>query len=51
MLHEATPVTRGKRYVFLPFLYDDAAARLRDQNLKFLAGDANSPQDATPAAL
>ncbi len=49
MLHEATPVTRGKRYVFLPFLYDDAAARLRDQNLKFLAGDVNSPQDATQA--
>jgi predicted 2-oxoglutarate/Fe(II)-dependent dioxygenase YbiX len=32
MLHEATPVTRGTRYAFLPFLYDDAAARLREQN-------------------
>jgi peroxiredoxin/predicted 2-oxoglutarate/Fe(II)-dependent dioxygenase YbiX len=46
LLHEATPVTRGKRYVFLPFLYDDAAARLRDENLRFLAGDVNTPQQA-----
>jgi predicted 2-oxoglutarate/Fe(II)-dependent dioxygenase YbiX/peroxiredoxin len=36
LLHEATPVTRGKRYMFLPFLYDDAAAHLRAQNLKYL---------------
>ena len=32
LLHEATPVTSGKRFVFLPFLYDDAAARLREAN-------------------
>jgi predicted 2-oxoglutarate/Fe(II)-dependent dioxygenase YbiX/peroxiredoxin len=32
MLHEATPVTRGTRYAFLPFLYDDAAAKLREAN-------------------
>jgi peroxiredoxin len=31
--HEATPVTRGRRYAFLPFLYDEAGARLRDANL------------------
>ena len=30
LLHEATPVTRGIRYATLPFLYDDAAAALRD---------------------
>ncbi len=36
LLHEATPVTRGKRYVFLPFLYDDAAARIRQENSRFL---------------
>lgn len=46
LLHEATAVTRGKRYVFLPFLYDDAAARVRDENLKFLGGDVNTPQQA-----
>ena len=36
LLHEATPVTKGRRFVFLPFLYDDAAAKIREQNLKFL---------------
>jgi hypothetical protein len=30
LLNRASPVTRGHRYAFLPFLYDDAAARLRD---------------------
>lgn len=36
VLHEATPVTRGKRFAFLPFLYDEAAAQIRQANLKFL---------------
>lgn len=33
LLHEATPVTRGERFVFVPFLYDDEGARLRRQNM------------------
>jgi predicted 2-oxoglutarate/Fe(II)-dependent dioxygenase YbiX len=37
MLHEATPVTRGRRYAFLPFLYDEAGQVLRDANLTKLA--------------
>jgi peroxiredoxin len=44
LLHEATPVTRGKRYAFLPFLYDDAAAVVRQANLQFLA--RNTPEAA-----
>lgn len=36
LLHEATPVTKGRRYAFLPFLYDEAAAEIRDQNQGFL---------------
>jgi peroxiredoxin len=36
LLHEATPVTRGRRYMFLPFLYDDASARVREDNLPYL---------------
>ena len=39
LLHEATKITRGRRYAYLPFLYDEAAARIRQENLKFL-GDA-----------
>jgi predicted 2-oxoglutarate/Fe(II)-dependent dioxygenase YbiX/peroxiredoxin len=35
-LHAVSKVTRGRRYAFLPFLYDDAAARLREENLAFL---------------
>ena len=37
LLHEATPVTKGRRFMFLPFLYDDAAAQIRDRNLAFVA--------------
>lgn len=40
LLHEAMPVTKGKRYAFLPFLYDDAAAKVRQANLPFLAAEA-----------
>jgi len=32
LLHAVSPVTRGRRYAFLPFLYDDEAARLREEN-------------------
>lgn len=36
LLHEATAVTKGRRYAYLPFLYDDAAAALRQANNRFL---------------
>jgi predicted 2-oxoglutarate/Fe(II)-dependent dioxygenase YbiX len=45
--HEATRVTRGRRYAFLPFFYDEEGQRIRDQNLAFLdraSADAVSPQ-------
>lgn len=37
LLHEATPVTRGRRFAFLPFLYDEQGARLREKNSHHLA--------------
>ena len=37
LLHEAMPVTRGRRYAFLPFFYDEAMARLRECNQGLLA--------------
>ncbi|GAA4650805.1 hypothetical protein GCM10023116_30880 [Kistimonas scapharcae] len=42
LMHAATPVTRGTRYVTLPFLYDDAAAKIREANNCFL-GDGVEP--------
>jgi peroxiredoxin/predicted 2-oxoglutarate/Fe(II)-dependent dioxygenase YbiX len=36
LLHRVSPVTTGKRYAFLPFLYDDAAAKIREANNQFL---------------
>ena len=39
LLHEATPVTRGRRYACLPFLYDEAAAAIRDRNRGMISED------------
>ncbi|MCY1264276.1 PKHD-type hydroxylase YbiX [compost metagenome] len=36
LLHEATPVTAGRRYMFLPFLYDEEARRIREENQQYL---------------
>ena len=40
LLHEATPITRGRRFAFLPFLYDEAAAEIRRQNLSQIGDEA-----------
>ena len=39
LLHSVSRVTSGRRYAFLPFLYDDAAAAIREANNKFLSAD------------
>lgn len=49
LMHEATPVTRGRRYAFLPFLYDEAAARQREANNARLA-DTTKHYKAEPPA-
>jgi predicted 2-oxoglutarate/Fe(II)-dependent dioxygenase YbiX len=36
LLHEALPVTAGRRYAFLPFLYDEEGAKVREANNAFL---------------
>ncbi len=41
LLHEALPVSRGRRFAFLPFLYDEAAAKVRLANQQFVGGAAN----------
>ncbi|THD60691.1 MAG: hypothetical protein E8A12_10465, partial [Phenylobacterium sp.] len=47
LLHEATPVTKGVRYAFLPFLFDEAGEALRQKNLHLL-GPAPEPGAAEP---
>jgi len=32
LLHEALPIIRGQRFAYLPFLYDEAAAAIRQAN-------------------
>jgi predicted 2-oxoglutarate/Fe(II)-dependent dioxygenase YbiX/peroxiredoxin len=36
LLHAVSKVTRNRRYAFLPFLYDDEAAKIREANNAFL---------------
>lgn len=36
LMHAVSAVSRGRRYAFLPFLYDEAAARIRVANNQFL---------------
>lgn len=52
LLHAVTPVRRGRRYAFLPFLYDAAAAAIRAGNNRFL-GDGVEPYrpDGNGAAI
>jgi predicted 2-oxoglutarate/Fe(II)-dependent dioxygenase YbiX len=45
LLHAVSPMRRGKRYAFLPFLYDEEAARLREANNIHL-GDNVSAYDS-----
>ena len=46
LLHEARPVTRGRRYAVLPFLYDDEAAVIREEGAKFLVNNDAMPEKA-----
>ena len=41
LLHAVSPITRGKRFAFLPFLYDEAAARMREANAAHLAAGSD----------
>ena len=40
MLHAVSRVTSGRRFAFLPFLYDDAAAALRERNARSVPNSA-----------
>jgi predicted 2-oxoglutarate/Fe(II)-dependent dioxygenase YbiX len=49
LMHEATPVTAGRRYAFLPFFYDEAAAEIRQANARHLALATAVDRDTTHA--
>ena len=51
LLHCVSKVTRGSRYAFLPFLYDDAAAAIREANMQFVAEAGPPPAAAEPTAV
>jgi peroxiredoxin/predicted 2-oxoglutarate/Fe(II)-dependent dioxygenase YbiX len=42
LLHAVSKMTRGRRYAFLPFLYDEEAAKIREANSAFLDTDVDT---------
>jgi predicted 2-oxoglutarate/Fe(II)-dependent dioxygenase YbiX len=44
LLHWVSPVTRGCRYAFLPFLYNEESAALREANNRYLAQEVSQYQ-------
>ena len=44
ILHEVARVTRGRRYVFLTFLFDEEAERVRQANLRAVQEAQRQPQ-------
>jgi predicted 2-oxoglutarate/Fe(II)-dependent dioxygenase YbiX len=44
ILHEVSRVTRGRRYVFLTFLFDEEAERVRQTNLQAIQEARRQPQ-------
>jgi predicted 2-oxoglutarate/Fe(II)-dependent dioxygenase YbiX len=47
ILHEVSRVTRGRRYVFLTFLFDEEAERMRQANLRAVQEAQRQPQPAS----
>ncbi|NJL21668.1 MAG: redoxin domain-containing protein [Leptolyngbyaceae cyanobacterium SM1_3_5] len=46
LLHEATPVTIGRRFALLSFFYNDQDAQLRERNTKYLVPSQNDETQA-----
>lgn len=45
LMHEVLPIRKGRRFAFLPFLYDDAAARIREANNAYLSEEVEKYRD------
>lgn len=50
LLHAVSKVTRGRRYAFLPFLYDDEAAKIREANNAYLGEGVGSYKSGSEGA-
>jgi predicted 2-oxoglutarate/Fe(II)-dependent dioxygenase YbiX len=48
LLHSVSSVKRGRRYAFLPFIYDDDAAKIRAANNQFLGEDVGTSSQGAP---
>lgn len=48
LLHAVAPVTRGARYAFLPFVYDEAASKVRAANLHTVDNTGALPDGLGP---
>ena len=48
LLHQVSKVTEGVRYAFLPFLYDEEAAALREKNNKLLGENVGAYKSGLP---
>jgi peroxiredoxin len=46
LLHAVSKVTKGRRYAFLPFLYDEEAAKIREKNNAFLGEGVGAYQSS-----
>ncbi len=54
LLHEATPVTQGRRFALLSFFYNDEDAQIRTQNQKYLAtasSESSKPATEKPKSV
>lgn len=41
LLHEVTPMLKGRRFALLSFFYDDEAAQIRERNRQYLVSHSN----------
>ena len=51
LMHEVLPVTRGRRFAFLPFVFDDAAARILEANQQPQLPEESSSATPSPAPI
>jgi len=51
LLHAVAKMTRGRRYAFLPFLYDEEASKIREANNAFLSEGVDAYEHSGPAHI